>query len=45
VVIGSVILLGTFLFIVDVFFMEFFSSIGVLKGYTSVFQRLLGIGS
>ena len=45
VVIVSVILLGTFLFIVDVFFMEFFSSIGVLKGYSSVLKRLLGIGS
>jgi len=44
VVIVSVILLGAFLFIVDVFFMELFSAIGVLKGYSGL-AGLLGIGS
>jgi len=44
VVIVSVILMGAFLFVVDVFFMVFFSSIGVLEGYAGL-KGLLGIGS
>ena len=44
VVIVSVILLGAFLFVVDLFFILFFSSIGVLEGYAGL-EGLLGIGS
>jgi preprotein translocase SecE subunit len=44
VVIVSVILLGAFLFVVDLFFIVLFSSIGVLEGYSGL-EGLLGIGS
>jgi len=44
VVILSVILLGTFLFVADLGFMAFFSWIGVLHGW-SAFKRLFGMES
>jgi preprotein translocase SecE subunit len=43
VVIFSVIVLGIFLFLADIMFMLFFSSINVLKGPT--LERLFGSGS
>jgi len=44
VVIVTVLLLGIFLFVVDLAFMMFFSWIGVLKGW-SAFERVFGTGS
>ena len=39
VVIAAVVLLGVFLFVADLLFMEFFSTIGVLKGVPSFFAN------
>ena len=44
VVIVTVILLGVFLFLADILFMEFFSAINVLR-IPSILERLLGSGS